>query len=52
MNPVNWLREMVREFLLNNFIPANNEQLSMSCNLLESNSLDDQSSRSHQAMCL
>ena len=30
----------LREFLLNNFIPTNNEQLSMSCNLLESNSLD------------
>ena len=30
----------LREFLLNNFIPTNNEQLSMSCNLLESNPLD------------
>ena len=30
----------LREFLLNNFSPTNNEQLSVSCNLLESNPLD------------
>lgn len=41
MNPVNWLKgDGLREFLLNNFIPTNNQQLSMSCNLLESNPLD------------